>query len=143
MGQLIEFATRHPLLISATVISMLALIAYEIRQRGQAGVSIGAQQAVGLINQGATVLDLRDAGKFAAGHMLDAVNVQPEELAGKPEARIRKKKPVLLVCDTGASSAKLVNKLRQAGFESTWSLEGGYATWLRENLPVVATRARS
>jgi rhodanese-related sulfurtransferase len=143
MDQLIEFATRHWLLVPATIVAVIALIAYEIQLRRQSGVAIGAQEAVRLINQGATVVDLRDSEKFAGGHIIDAINVRPEELTGKPEAKLKKKKPVLLVCDTGASSARLVGALRQAGFENTWALDGGLAAWLRDNLPVVPTRARS
>jgi rhodanese-related sulfurtransferase len=144
MAQLVEFTLRHPLLVGATVVAIIALIAYEIRLRSQAGVSVGAQQAVRLINQGATIVDLRDAEKFADGHIVDAINLTPAELASKPEARLKKKKkPVLLVCDTGASSAKLVNAIRQAGFEDTWALDGGLAGWMRENLPVVPSRAKS
>jgi rhodanese-related sulfurtransferase len=143
MAQLIDFAMRHPLLIGATVMAIIALIGYEIRLRGQAGLAVGAQEAVRLINQGATVVDLRDAAKFAGGHIIDAINLSAEELTGKPDAKLKKKKPVLLVCDTGTSSARLVGTLRQAGFANTWALEGGLAAWLRDNLPIVASRARS
>lgn len=143
MGQLVEFALRHPLLVGATVVAVIALIAFEIRLRSQAGVSIGAQQAVRLINQGATVVDLRDAAKFAGGHIVDAINISPDELRKKPDSRLRKKRPVLLVCDTGANSAKLVGTLRQAGFDNTWALDGGIVAWRRENLPIVESRGKS
>lgn len=142
MAQLIEFSMRHPLLVGATLVALIAAIVNEFRLRGQAGIAVAAQEAVRLINQGATVVDLRDAAKFDGGHIVDAINLSPEELPARAEAKLRKKKPVLLVCDTGSSSARLVGKLRQAGFENAWSLDGGLAAWERDNLPVVATRAK-
>ena len=142
MNQLIEFALRHPLLVGGTVVAILAAIINELRLRGQSGVAVPTPEAVRLINQGATVVDLREAARFATGHIVDAINVAPGELADKPDSRIKKKKPVLLVCETGSSSARLVNTLRKAGFENAWSLDGGVSAWQRENLPLVATRAK-
>lgn len=143
MAQLVEFALRHPLLVGATVMAILALIVNELRLRSQAGVSVAAPEAVRLINQGATVVDVRDSARFDSGHIVDAINVPAAELPASAESRLKKKRPVLLVCDTGSSSARLVAALRRAGFESAWSLDGGLASWQRENLPVVATRAKS
>lgn len=143
MARLIEFSLRHPLLVGATLLALVAAVVYEIWQRGQANVAISAQEAVRLINQGATVVDLRDAGKFSGGHIVDSVNLSPAEVTGDPEARLKKKRPVLLVCDNGSHSARLVDSLRKAGFENAWSLEGGLASWQRENLPVVPNRAKA
>lgn len=142
MAQFIDFCTRHPLLVGATLMALIAAIANELRLRGQAGLSVAAQDAVRLINQGATVVDVREAARFDGGHILDAINLTPEELATKAETRLKKKKPVLLVCDTGSSSVRLVGTLRKAGFENAWALDGGIAAWIRDNLPVVPTRAR-
>lgn len=143
MAQLIDFALRHPLLVGGSCLALIATIVNEIRLRSQGSVSVPAPEAVRLINQGATVVDLRDAAKFKIGHILDAINLPAEELRANAEARLKKKRPVLLVCDSGSSSARLVSTLRQAGFESTWSLDGGQAAWERENLPVVADRTRT
>ena len=143
MNQLIEFSLRHPLLVGATVMALIAVLVYEIRVRSHSGVAVPAQEAVRLINQGATVVDVREADKFDGGHIVDAVNIPPEELAAKAETRLKKKRPVLLVCDTGSQSGRLVSTLRKAGFDNTWSLDGGLAAWQRYNLPVVASRARA
>lgn len=141
MSQLIEFALRHPLLVGGTVAALLALIAFELRLRTQAGVAVGAQEAVRLINQGATVVDVRDTAKFDGGHVVDAINLPAAELAAKAETKLKKKKPVLLVCDSGSASARLVGTLRAAGFEA-WALEGGVTGWQRENFPLVATKSK-
>jgi rhodanese-related sulfurtransferase len=142
MDQLIDFSLRHPFMVGATIAAIVVVVVYEIRLRGQSGLSVPTSEAVRLINQGATVVDLRDSARFNGGHILNALNLSPDDLAGNAETRLKKKRPVLLVCDTGSSSARLASTLRRAGFESAWALEGGLAAWERDNLPVVTQRAR-
>jgi len=143
MTQLIEFSLRHPLLVGATLAAVIAVVVYEIRVRSHAGVAVAAQAAVRLINQGATVVDVREPAKFDGGHIVDALNIAPDELAARAEARLKKKRPVLLVCDNGAQSGRLVGTLRKAGYNDTWSLDGGLAAWQRDNLPVVTSRGKA
>ncbi len=143
MAQLIEFCLRHPLMVGATLAAHVAHVVYEVRLRGQSGLSVPPPRAVQLINQGAAVVDLRDAARFNGGHIVDALNLSPADLTANPEGRLKKKRPVLLVCDNGASSTRLVGTLRQAGFENAWALEGGLTAWQRDNLPVVPTRTRA
>jgi rhodanese-related sulfurtransferase len=142
MSELIEFVMRHPLLVGGSLMALIATIGYEIRLRSQSSFSIPPPQAVRLINQGATVVDLRDAARFNAGHIVDAINLTADALKTDPESRLKKKRAVVLVCDNGSSSSRLAGVLRQAGFENAWSLEGGHASWERDNLPVVATRTK-
>ncbi len=143
MAQFIEFCLRHPMLVGATVAALVAAVAYEIRLRGRSGLSVPPSRAIELINQGATVVDVREADRFESGHIVDALNLSPAELTANAAGRLKKKRPVLLVCDNGSGSARLVGALRQAGFENAWALEGGLAAWLRDKLPVVTKRAKT
>lgn len=143
MNRLMEFILNHPLLVGATVASIVGLVAYEYRRRGLAGMTASLAQAVQLINRGAAVVDIRDAARYSAGHIVDAVNVSAADVTANPEAHIKKKRTVLVVCDSGMNAARLVSKLRQEGFEKAWALEGGHAAWQKENLPVTSTPARS
>ena len=74
------------------------------------------------------------------GAAKDAINLAGGELVANAGSHLKKKRPVILVCDTGVQSARLVDGLRKGGFESSWSLDGGLAAWRRDNLPVVSTR---
>ncbi len=143
MANFIEFSMRHPLLVGGTLLAIIALIVNELRLRFQSGFSVPAQKAVQLINQGATVVDVRESARFNSGHIIDAINVPAAEVKAHAEARLKKKRTVLLVCDTGSSSSRLVASLRQAGFENAWSLDGGLTAWQRDNLPVASTRAKA
>jgi rhodanese-related sulfurtransferase len=143
MTRLIEFSLQHPLLVSATLAAVIALLVYEIRLRSHSRVAVPAHAAVQLINQGATVVDLREPARFGSGHIVDALNIAPDQLAEKAETRLKKKRPVLLVCDNGSQSGRLVGDLRKAGYDNAWSLDGGLAAWQRDNLPVVSDRGKT
>lgn len=138
MGELITFANTHPVLASVVTAFLIAVIAYEARLKGRGLVQVSAGMAVQLINRGALVIDVRPAEAYAQGHIASARNIPLEELASGADVVKKKKDKVLLtVCDSGASSQRAANRLRKAGYESTFSLQGGLAAWRSENLPVV------
>lgn len=137
MNKLVEFAAANPYLVTATVLMLIAVVAFELRLRARASFEVTVAEAVRMINNGATVVDVRDAAKFAAGHIVDAVNIPPAELAKGEEGKIKKKRGVVVVCNAGNESLDCVRKLRAAGFDGAFSLGGGMDTWLRENQPLV------
>jgi rhodanese-related sulfurtransferase len=139
MGQLAEFVANHPLLALSVLVSLLAVILYELRLRTQGLYQLSASDAVRLINKGATIIDVRKAEAFGAGHIVNARNVPLETIEADPNGAVEKAKnrPLLTVCDTGASSAKAAGALRKAGYEIVFSLRGGLSTWRGDNLPLV------
>lgn len=63
---------------------------------------------------------------------------------GALEERLRelpKDRPILVVCRSGARSAKACTRLREAGFDAT-NLAGGMIAWNRAELPIEETRPR-
>lgn len=137
MNKLVEFAAANPFLVTATVLMLIAVVAFELRLRARAAFEVNVAEAVRMINKGATVVDVRDAARFGAGHIVDAVNIPPAELAKGEEGRIKKKRGVVVVCNAGNESLECVRKLRAAGFDGAFSLGGGMDAWLRENQPLV------
>jgi rhodanese-related sulfurtransferase len=121
MGQLAEFAANHPLLALS-----VAVILYELRLRTQGLHQLSTSDAVRLINKGATIIDVRKADAFGAGHIVNARNVPFDTLSADPVGTVEKAKnrPLLTVCDNGASSAKAAGALRRAGYEIVFSLRG-------------------
>jgi rhodanese-related sulfurtransferase len=140
MDKLVEFAAANPYLVTATVLMLIAVVAFELRLRARADFEVTVAEAVRMINSGATVVDVRDAAKFAAGHIVDAVNIPSAELAKGEEGKIRKKRGVVVVCNAGNESLDCVRKLRAAGFDGAFSLGGGVDAWLRENQPLVRSQ---
>ena len=138
MGQLAEFATNHPLLVLGLLAAVFALLAYEIRLKSQGLTSVGAPDAVRLINRGAVVVDVRGAAEFAAGHVVNARNVPLATIEADPDVlKKQRKKTLLTVCDTGAVSSRAALALRKSGHENVFSLKGGLRSWQQENLPLV------
>jgi rhodanese-related sulfurtransferase len=139
MGQLAEFAANHPLLALSVLVSLTAVILYELRLRTQGLHQLSASDAVRLINKGATIIDVRKPEAFGAGHIVNARNVPFDTLSADPAGAVEKAKnrPLLTVCDNGTSSAKAAGALRRAGYEIVFSLRGGLASWRSDNLPLV------
>jgi rhodanese-related sulfurtransferase/DNA-binding transcriptional ArsR family regulator len=83
-----------------------------------------------------TVLDVRPTDEYAAGHLHDAVNIQPSEL-GKRLQEIPKDHQIIAYC-RGAYcvlSFEVVAELRKKGF-NVRRLEEGYPEWKAAGLPV-------
>ena len=139
MGQLVEFATRHPLLVAGLIASAFAVVFYELRQRAQGITQVSAADAVRLINKGALVVDVRKPEEFQNGHIVGARNVALEQLGEDSDLLNKKKKNrvVLTVCESGQTSAKAASVLRKAGFEAVFSLKSGLSGWRSDNLPLV------
>jgi rhodanese-related sulfurtransferase len=138
MGEIIAFASNHPLLASSVVAFLFAVLAYELRLKGQGLVQVSSQVAVQLINKGATIIDVRPPDAFALGHIVNARNVPLTTLVGNPDPINKKKdRPLLTVCDNGPAARRAANVLRKVGYGSTFSLQGGLAAWRGDNLPLV------
>ncbi len=74
------------------------------------------------------VIDARDAGQFAKGHIPGAVNLDWRQVLAKRNS-IPKNKPVLIYCNTGSLSAQAGFALRVAGWDNVKILQGGMEEW--------------
>ena len=138
MDRYLEFAGNHPLLVFALLVSLFLLIITEFRRKASGIVAVEPAAAVKLINNDATVIDLRSAEAFARGHIVSARHIPYDELdARMDQIGKRAKKPIIAVCEAGATSTKAANSLRNSGFESVYGLKGGMTAWNQAGLPVV------
>ncbi len=138
MDKFIEFSGNHTLLVLALLISFFVLIFTELRRKASGLVSVEPADAVGLINNEAMVLDLRNAESFSRGHIVNAKNIPFDEFDAKRDKVEKfKTKPIVTVCDSGITSKKCVDTLRKSGFESVYNLKGGMTAWTTAGLPVV------
>jgi rhodanese-related sulfurtransferase len=140
MNQLLEYASSNALLVSVTALLAVVAIVLELRHRQTGSFAISSNEAVGLLNQGGTLLlDIRSATDYEAGHITDARNAPAGELQGKMVDTVKKfkEKPVLVYCENGAASAATAQKLRGQGFTKVVTLRGGLQSWRQENMPLV------
>jgi rhodanese-related sulfurtransferase len=141
MQEFAEFTSANPWLVSGLFASGLAVLFYELRQKARNIGSVSTAMAVGLINKGCSVIDLRDADKFSSGHIVDSKNIPEADFSGSSAQQKKAGKATLLVCDSGDRSGELVGRLRKDGIENIYSISGGLDAWRRDNLPVVSDSA--
>lgn len=74
------------------------------------------------------IIDARDAGQFAKGHIPGAVNMDWRQILAKRNT-IPKDQPVIVYCNTGSLSAQAGFAMRVAGWENLRILQGGMEEW--------------
>lgn len=138
MGQYLEFAGNHPLLMAALVLVVTLLVMNEFKRKLLGFKEVKPNEAVRLINQeDALVLDVREDKAFRDGHILNAVNIPLGLLESRlDEIEVYKDKPVIVYCRTGQRAAKAAALLQRQGFGSIYKLNGGMLAWTDANMPL-------
>ena len=76
------------------------------------------------------VVDVRTASEFEAIRVKSAQNIDFNSPTFDTDIqKLDKAKPVVLYCKGGGRSAKCAKKLKDAGFEKIYDLEGGLSKW--------------
>ena len=124
------------MLISVALVSGSLLFLPLIQSAAGGGLS--AAQVVHMINrEKAVVVDVCEAEEFAAGHVVGAKNLPLNELEDKLAGVVKNKTlPLILVCQSGARSARALAIAKKLGYEQAQSLSGGLGAWRSANLPL-------
>jgi rhodanese-related sulfurtransferase len=86
----------------------------------------------------AHVLDLRPEEAFKVGHLPGAKFANAAGLSAAIEKlKLDRKNPLILVCETGVQSRKLVSEAQKLGFVEVGTLDGGVQAWKAAALPLV------
>lgn len=140
--ELLAFAGRHPILSLALAGLTVAIIANEIARLTRGYKTLQPAGLTGLINRdNALVVDLSASGDFEKGHIAGSRNVAPSQF--DPESKLlaaARSTPVVLVCRNGQASSAAAKRLKKAGFEQVYWLDGGIAAWQQAGLPLVKGR---
>ena len=124
------------MLISVALVSGSLLFLPLIQSAAGGGLS--AAQVVHMINRDkAVVVDVCEAEEFAAGHVVGAKNLPLNQLEDKLAGVVKNKNlPLILVCQSGARSARALAIAKKLGYEQAQSLSGGLGAWRSANLPL-------
>ena len=87
------------------------------------------------LDGGAVLLDVREPDEWEAGHAPEATWI-PMGDVGARHAELPTDRPVVVVCRSGARSARVTDALVGAGHDAT-NLAGGMQAWNAAGLPVV------
>ncbi len=75
------------------------------------------------------------------GHVPGAKNVQMSQFDPENKALAAAKAlPVVLVCKAGQTSGDAAKRLKKAGFEKVFVLDGGIGAWQQAGLPLAKGR---
>ncbi len=131
-----KFIIDNWMLISIALASG-ALLLWPVLQ-GATAVGIAPNAAVQLINrEKAVVVDVCQPEEFAQGHIVGSKNIPLADLEAKLPGVVKNKAlPVVLVCQSGARSARAVATAKKLGYEQAQSLAGGLKAWKAATLPV-------
>ena len=135
-----DFVSNHLFLVIALMLS-IGFVFTELQQKAQGIASIDQSQAITLMNNGAEIIDLRNTESFRRGHIVRSKNIPNDEL-DENDVKLQhfKTKSIIVVCENGIISSRIVNKLRKANFEKTYGLQGGIVAWSEKNLPLVTSK---
>jgi phage shock protein E len=95
------------------------------------------QELISQLGTELTIIDVRTADEFAAGHIEGAVNYDIE--GGQFSALIEpldRSKPYMVYCHSGRRSALAADAMVAAGFTQVYDL-GGLSDWTAAGLPTV------
>lgn len=124
-------------MLIAIAVASGSLLLWPVLQ-GAAMAGLDPAGAVQLINrEKGVVIDVCEPAEFAAGHVGGSRNIPLGELENKLAGAVKNKAlPLILVCQSGARSARAVAIAKKLGYEQAQSLGGGLASWRAANLPV-------
>ena len=123
----------------AALAAVIALLALEpIRKRAGGVKSLVPGDLPRLMrNEKAIVVDVSDQKEFETGHIPKARNIPLSRIDANINRLTKfKSRPVVVVCRVGNRSSKAAGILRKHGFADVRTLQGGFAAWTKENLPI-------
>jgi rhodanese-related sulfurtransferase len=128
---------RNNLLLFAVAFVSGAMLLWPLFRRTAGGPWVNTAEATHLINrEDALVLDVREPGEYASGHILGAKNAPVSRLSDGGEIAKRKERPVIVYCEGGERSSKAVAFLKKQGFTHVVNLTGGLKAWQQAGLPI-------
>ena len=136
MALFLEFVSQQWMLVAALAAVVFMLFFHESRKSGP---SLSPQQAITMVNaQDGLFLDIRDAGDYKQGHIVDAMHLPAAKLESRlAELEKHKNNPIVLVCKMGQTASAAGKTLKANGFEHVYKMTGGMMEWSNLQLPVI------
>ena len=131
-----NFIVDNWYLILLALVAGALLLAPMLKAGAQGGLT--AAMAVQLINrEKAVVIDVCGADEYSAGHVVGAKNVPLADLEARLPMVVKNKAlPLIMVCASGARSARAVATAKKLGYANAQVLAGGIKAWSAAGMPV-------
>ncbi len=99
-------------------------------------LGVNVREAKTAVDDGAFLLDVREANEFEAGHAANAVSVPLSELNDR-YTELDKDAEIYCICKSGGRSGQAAGPLNDAGYNVT-NVIGGSLDWYGEGLPFIS-----
>lgn len=83
------------------------------------------------------LLDIRTPAEYDVSHLANARQVDPDADAAKALAGTARDTPIVTYCSVGYRSSAFAERLRGAGFNNVFQLDGSIFQWANERRPLV------
>jgi len=135
---MLEFLQHNWLLLLGFVVIAVVMFRGPVMLRLSGIRSVDPAGAVQLINhEGAHVLDVREDREWQQGHIPGATHIPLGQLSDRMgELDKQKGEPLVVVCRSGQRSTNAAVRLRKAGFEQVYNLNGGTMSWQQAGMPM-------
>lgn len=103
-------------------------------------ISVRATEFADILDQDqATIIDVRTAEEYSAGHIEGAVNQDFYQTASFQEylQTLDKDKPYMIYCRSGNRSGQTLEMMKEMGFTNIVDLDGGINSWQQAGLKIV------
>jgi rhodanese-related sulfurtransferase len=97
--------------------------------------TVSVADAAALRNDGAFVLDVREPGEWADGHIPGATLIPLGGLESRLD-EVPGDQRIVVVCRSGNRSAEGRDILLGSGYPAVTSLDGGMTDWIRAGMPI-------
>jgi rhodanese-related sulfurtransferase len=126
--------------MAALLLGGLAAAGCDSQPAAELSSDISAQELVARIDAQSAplILDVRTAEEFTEAHIPGAVNIPHTEISERmSELPADKTSEIVVHCVTGRRAGFALDDLTAAGYENVRMLDGHFAEWSSQNLPLV------
>jgi rhodanese-related sulfurtransferase len=118
-------------------IAVILAVAFGL-QNLLAADGIDVKQAQAMNQQGALLLDVREADEYSAMHAPNATLIPLGQLSSRlKEIETYKNRPIVVMCRSGRRSAQAVSLLKESGYTQVSNIKGGIMAWENSGLAVI------
>ncbi len=96
------------------------------------------EQALTLVENGVTVIDLRTPEEYEAGHLADSTLVDFYEPDFREQiGALDPSQPYVIYCASGNRSGQAYDIMAELGFDEVYDIDGGIQAYAQAGLPIV------
>jgi rhodanese-related sulfurtransferase len=111
---------------------LLVVVAISCKETSQNEViMVSAEEMQALLElEDIQLVDLRTPEEYKTGYIEQSQNIDYTSPTFEEDiTKLDKSKPVIVYCKSGGRSGRCSKKMKEAGFEKVFDLEGGIAKW--------------